>query len=201
MPIKKIMVVSSIIAIFMTILTVGIDSVVKMIDSGQTANDPSLRSGNSALRANLWNSKTKTGSDSNGTMSSGNPGSFSKFLSMTMERASAFIEDSAKTYKAPVLNSNQTSMGDLSSTTFDQMLIDQPLDAEQLAEIKKYSGGKSPEELFNNYCTDVKSSDFQEMSQSIKESYANDPNSPAALIDLFEKMSVLCPSATATPAQ
>jgi hypothetical protein len=62
--------------------------------------------------------------------------------------------------------------------------------------IQQYSGGKSSSEIVSNFCRDVKSDSYKSMSQSVLANASDpntDPNSPALLILLFEKIASLCP--------
>jgi hypothetical protein len=86
-------------------------------------------------------------------------------------------------------NSNQSD----SKLTYDQLMQDYPLTDEELAQIEKYSGNKSPAELIQAYCEDSQSEEFDQMISDVKNSYGNDPNSPAMLMDLYSAMSKLCP--------
>ena len=67
---------------------------------------------------------------------------------------------------------------------------------EQKQMIQKYAGGKSSNEMVTNFCRDVHSDSFKQMSQGVKQNSSDpsvDPHSPALLMLLFEKLATLCP--------
>jgi hypothetical protein len=78
--------------------------------------------------------------------------------------------------------------------TIDQMVSN--LTPEQQQEIAKYSNGRSPSELVNDFCVKIRSADNAQMSENIKNS-ASDPNadahSPVLLLQLFDQIAKLCP--------
>ncbi len=62
--------------------------------------------------------------------------------------------------------------------------------------IQKYAGGKNSNEMVTNFCKDVHSDSFKQMSQNVKQNSSDpsvDPHSPALLMLLFEKLATLCP--------
>jgi hypothetical protein len=67
-----------------------------------------------------------------------------------------------------------------------------PLSPEDTEILSKYTD-KSPLELLQSYCEDAKTPEFKEMINSIKDSYGNDPSSPAGLMKMFETTAKLCP--------
>jgi hypothetical protein len=153
------------------------------LQADQANNDPSIRSGNTPLKGELEPSPSASVSIES---ASKNPGLFSRLLEKMMLDLINLIDPSSKQPAEPV---NSTS----SRVDYEKLLEEYPLDAEQLAEIKKYSGDKSPAELIEAYCEDAQTPEFQEMITSIKTTYANDPNSPASLMEVFETMAQFCP--------
>jgi hypothetical protein len=70
------------------------------------------------------------------------------------------------------------------------------LTPEQRASISKMTGGKSPTQMVAEFCDSARSGEFAEMASSIRADYQGEATglqNPTVLLDLFEKMSALCP--------
>lgn len=76
---------------------------------------------------------------------------------------------------------------------FNELLNTVPLTDSQLDSIEEYSGGKNPMELVDEFCGEVRSGEFHNMTEDIRRSYNSNPASPALLMSIFEKMGDLCP--------
>jgi hypothetical protein len=166
----------------------AVDNSIKTTDrylAGQPINDPSIRNGNTPLKSLKTSPQGGTATLDDAEK---NPSLFKKLAEKIFQSVVDMVESTHPSNTgAQFQSSNSTS-------TYEEMLQNNPLTDEQLAEIEKYSGGKSPAELISAYCQDAQSPEFEEMIKSIKDSYGNDPNSPAALMDLYQSMAKLCPT-------
>lgn len=166
----------------------AVDNTIKTTDrylANQPVNDPSIRTGNTPLKAAKSSSQGGTATLDDAQK---NPTLFKKIAEKIFQGVVDMVESTHPS------NTGTNSQSSNSTSTYEQMLQNNALTDEQLAEIEKYSGGKSPAELISAYCEDAQSPEFEEMIKSIKDSYGNDPNSPAALMDLYQSMAKLCPT-------
>ena len=84
-------------------------------------------------------------------------------------------------------------VNDSNGLNFKELLENAPLTDSQLDSIAEYSGGTNPMELVDQFCGDVRSGEFHNMTEDIRRSYNYNPASPAILMSIFEKMGDLCP--------
>lgn len=199
MTLKQLTVGSMVIMIIIIMISMGmntaVDKSIEVTDQildNQTVNDPSIRSGNEPLRAIVETDSDPNqllGTHGSVTIQNGQtePNIFQSFMQKIMLAIINQVDDTQNTDKETDSYNPATSMN------YEQIMEKYPLDEEQQAELKLYTD-MSPAELIETYCTDAQSPEFQEMTESIKESYQNDPNSPAALMEMFETMAKLCPA-------
>lgn len=181
MSLKNLTIGSMVLLAILVIFSLAANNAVDRTLSGadQAVEDTS---GDQALRANLPHGSVSLDDAEK------NPGLLKSLTQKFMQAIISMVDDQA---------SQKSTLGTQSTTstmTYDQMLEDYPLTDEELEQIRKYSGDQSPAELIQSYCEDSQTAEFQEMIDSIKESYGNDPESPAMLMDLYSSMAKFCPS-------
>ncbi len=86
-------------------------------------------------------------------------------------------------------NTNDTYL----NTDYYEMLVESTLTQEQQNEIQKYSGGKTPAELIEDFCLQANNGELDRMVEDIQQSYNYNPASPAAIMSVFKSMGNLCP--------
>ena len=85
------------------------------------------------------------------------------------------------------------AISETNGSDYYELLKEAPMTEEQLKEIHQYSGGKTPTEIVDEFCTEVRSGELHLMAEDIRQSYNYNPASPAILMSVFEKMGSLCP--------
>jgi hypothetical protein len=85
------------------------------------------------------------------------------------------------------------AISETNGSDYYELLKEAPMTDEQLEEIHQYSGGKSPTEIVDEFCAEVRSGELHLMAEDIRQSYNYNPASPAILMSVFEKMGNLCP--------
>jgi hypothetical protein len=93
----------------------------------------------------------------------------------------------------PDISSINFAISETNGTDYYELLKEVPLTEEQTKELQQYSGGKSPKEIVNEFCSEVRSGELHLMAEDIRQSYNYNPGSPAILMSVFEKMGSLCP--------
>jgi hypothetical protein len=91
------------------------------------------------------------------------------------------------------ISSLNFAINEANGSDYYELLNEVPMTKEQLKEIHLYSGGKSPTEIVDEFCAEVRSGELHLMAEDIRQSYNYNPASPAILMSVFEKMGNLCP--------
>ena len=85
------------------------------------------------------------------------------------------------------------AISETNGSDYYELLKEAPMTEEQLKDIHQYSGGKTPTEIVDEFCAEVRSGELHLMAEDIRQSYNYNPASPAILMSVFEKMGNLCP--------
>jgi hypothetical protein len=91
------------------------------------------------------------------------------------------------------ISSLNFAISETNRTDYYELLKEVPMTEEQTKQVQLYSGGKSPTEIIDEFCIEVRSGELHLMAEDIRQSYNNNPASPAILMSVFEKMGNLCP--------
>lgn len=179
MSLKNLTVGSMVLMIILVIISLAANSAVdKSLENGLASDESTA--GDQAMRAELPRGSVSMEDAQN------NPGFLKTITEKFMQSVISMVDEENQQEQA-----GSSSAG--SRITYDQLLEQYPLSEEELEQISKYSGDQSPVELIQSYCEDSQSPEFQEMIDSIKESYGNDPESPAMLMDMYSAMAEFCP--------
>lgn len=180
MSLKNLTVGSMILLIILVILSLAANNAVDRTIAGAGQSSDST-GGDEALRADLPHGSVSMEDARN------NPGVLKSLTQKFFQAIISLVDQQA------VQDDTADSSVMTSRTTYDQLLEEYPLTEEELEQIKKYSGDQSPAELIESYCEDTQTAEFQEMIDSIKASYGDDPESPAMLMDMYSAMAKFCP--------
>jgi hypothetical protein len=91
------------------------------------------------------------------------------------------------------ISSLNFAISETNGTDYYELLKEVPMTEEQTKKVQIYSGGKSPTEIINEFCIEVRNGELHLMAEDIRQSYNYNPASPAILMSVFEKMGNLCP--------
>ncbi len=122
------------------------------------------------------------------------------FMNMVANLVVSLITQDKTDFAGSNTDSNNSKVSSLAfaisetnGSDYYELLKEAPMTEEQLMEIHQYSGGKTPTEIVDEFCAEVRSGELHLMAEDIRQSYNYNPASPAILMSVFEKMGNLCP--------
>ena len=122
------------------------------------------------------------------------------FMNMVANLVVSLITQDKTDFAGSNTDSNNSKVSSLAfaisetnGSDYYELLKEAPMTEEQLKDIHQYSGGKTPTEIVDEFCAEVRSGELHLMAEDIRQSYNYNPASPAILMSVFEKMGNLCP--------